>query len=181
MIFHFETFLYILCEYCNMNVYSTTIIGDLYEYDTGNFTVLKSDYGNFLYSGKGELEGFHGRVQPYHVDILEDEERIQEDIEISVYVTDEKVFVPTGDELNEDSSLHNTTIVIDGEIAVSFGQLISVNPNVIGKEFNNKHMIEVYTLQFSHQEKMAASPDYVEYDDLMDVFDMNTVEEVKVV
>lgn len=161
-----------------MNVNSFVLTGNLYGYENSTNTVLKSDYGVFLFEREGELEGFSGHIPPYMVDFLEGEELIRESVEIDGYCTEDHILIP----LYEATSMEpSRTFVFNGELAVNFGGIVEADPQVIGGDGERKNFVEVYPTAIGGRHWTKHHPDYVARDDVRAVVDGSEVERVFVV
>jgi hypothetical protein len=161
-----------------MNVDSFVLSGDLYGYENSSNTVLKSDYGVFVFAREGELEGFSGYIKPYMVELLEGEELIEKGVEIDAYCTEDHICVP----LYESSNFEpNHTFVFDGEFAVSFGGFVEADPRVLGHDSESEQFVEVYPNVLGNRHFENRYPKYVSRDDVRDVFTGTEVERVFVV
>lgn len=161
-----------------MNVDSFTLTGDLYGYENSSNTVLKSEYGVFLFAREGELEGFEGHIPPYMVDFLDGEKLLREDVEINGYCTEEHILVPIYEADNMEPS---RTFVFEGEIAVTFGGVVEADPSVIGGDQEVKRFVEVYPTSIGGRHWTINHPDYVAREDIRAIFEESDVERVAVV
>lgn len=164
-----------------MKVNPFVLSGDLYEYENVTGTVLKSDYGVFFFSEDEDEDGlgqFEGRIKPYQVDLFDGESLKEEDVSLDAYCTEEDILVP----LYEVTDLEPSRVfVIDGEIAVRIGGLVTADPQVIGGEQDIQKFVKVYPTAFDNSHWRTNHPEFVERTDLVEVFSESTVERVSVV
>jgi len=159
-----------------MNVEKTTITGDLYGYENSTNTVLKSDYGVFLFAEEGNLEGCTGRVAPYMVEFLDGEELIEESVSIDAYSNEDNLFIPV---FEATSMIPSRVFVIDESIAVRFGGIKETAPNVIQSDSEPTKFVEVYGSHLT--DNYQFSVEYICRDVVQEVFDNNPVDVVTVV
>lgn len=134
-----------------MNVNQRTVTGDVFEYGNSNLRVFKCPYGVFLFSetygDETGVEGLghpEGRIMPYNIRMLEDEECVSEDVSIEVFCTDEKLMFPIGEVERLGSG---KVMVVNGEYAIAIIGWDTTDPSVVGRE-ESVGLVRVSVVEF---------------------------------
>lgn len=157
-----------------MRVDETSITGDLYQYENSSNTVLKSEYGVFIFTREGDLEGFEGRIPPYMVDFLTGESVLEKNVEIAAYSTEDHLLFPL---YETDGMEPGRCFVVDGETCVQFGRIEETSPRMVGSDAQSGRIVEVHSTPLRRGESRPVR-DYVERDVVREVFENNPVERV---
>lgn len=175
----------VLVSTVHMNVNRCTITGDVFEYGNSELRVFKCPYGVFLFSetygdetGVEELGHPEGRIMPYNIRFLEDEECVREDVSIDAFCTDEKLMFPVGGVENLGSG---TVMVVNGEYAISvIGQAVT-DPSVVGRE-ESIRLVRVSVVEFeAWRTPTRNSGVWVQEDVMNELLEEDEVVEVSVV